>query len=304
MLVHDVAFVDDARPEVGLHHGLRGHDVPETPLHLGVRRAEQLVEAVGLHVGDVRPEGQARHIGGHVVVSHDVLVDCLDLGLAPVQLRDLFEPRQRAALEADHAAVVDVGDHLAAFLIPDRVPGGKAEVRVLRIRHQLAGRIDARPAVEDLQAEEAVRHDRVQIERLAHVVLSLDQDDPGGASVEPRPVHALEELVPELCLPFQAPQLVDVLRVDGRLHFVPLPQRVVRDQLHDVLDDPVFAVQRGQQLVVLRHAGRDVLRRLRQVERPEAQPGGGIREGVHHCSVFLTSAHAAVFLQSGRTVLL
>ena len=304
MLVHDIAFVDDPGAKIGLHHRLRSHDVPETPLHLGVCSAEKLIEAVGLHVGHVCPEGQARHVRRDIVMPDEILVDRLHLGLAPVQLRDLLEPRQAAALEADHAAVVDVGDHLAALFVPDRVPGGKAEVLVLRVGHQLAGRIDACPAVEDLQAEKAVGHDRIEIERLAHVVLPLDQDDPGSASVEPRPVHALQEPVPELRLALQAPQLVDVLRVDGRLNLVPLPQRVVRDQLHDVLDDPVLAVQRGQQLVVLCHAGRDVLRGLHEVKGPEAEPCGGVREGVHHCSVFLTSAHAAVFLQSGRTVLL
>ena len=162
-----VPLVNHARPEVALHDRLRRHQVPEPALHFRVGCPKELVKAFCLHVIDIGPECQGGNIARYVVPADYLAVNRLNLGFPPVKLRYLLYPRQLPPDKADHTAVMHTGSHAPCLIIADRVIRRQAKIRIARIRYKLPFRVNAVPAVEDLHAEEATGHYRIQVQGLA-----------------------------------------------------------------------------------------------------------------------------------------
>ena len=169
-----VPLVDHPGSEVALHHGLRRQCVPEAPLDLRVCGSEQLIQAIGLLVVDIRPECECRNVPGHVVPAGQLLVDCFDLRLTPVLFGHLFHPWKLSADEPDHPTVVHSRHHGPCFIIPNRVEHRKPEVWIFRIRDKLSFRVHSVPTIQNMKSKKASRHDRVKVQRLAHIIMSLD----------------------------------------------------------------------------------------------------------------------------------
>ena len=96
----------------------------------------------------------------------------------------------------------------SGLFIADHVKFRETEIRILRIGYQICFRINAIPPVQDMKSQEASRHDCIQFQWTAHIVVSFDQDHSCGSAIKPPPVHPQEQFLPDLRPPLQAGHLL------------------------------------------------------------------------------------------------
>ena len=181
----------------------------------------------------------------------DVLVDCLHLRLAPVHRGDFFQVWQLSAQKPDDARVMHPCQRVSVFHC-DRVVRGQPKFRVPDIRHQLHVRHNTAPSIQDVQACECSRHDGFQIQWLIHkCLMSTDEDESGCAAVQSSPPQSRIDSILDLGHTLHPVKLCQMLRRDRTGQRKPVFGHVVRDDAHDVLHNPVIAVQAVEQRIVV-----------------------------------------------------
>ena len=240
-----------------------------------------------LQGGDVRLEDQLGNVRGRRAALLQLVLDMLHLAGAPVVLPDGLHARQLPADKAQDARVVDrhrpVVPGVQVYGIAER----EAEVRIVQVLHQLRGRLDALGPVQDQQAPEAVRQEKVHIQRLIQpVLLPADHHHGKGAAVQPRPADRVGDLLLDGVLRLQAGKIVKGFLRQGGVQAVPGPGHVLRGHVDDPHRQPGLPVH-GRQPLRIRGQARAQEGAGGEQGRVLAQEGRGVGVAVRGAPAFL-----------------
>ena len=171
--------------------------------------------------------------------------------------------------------------HGAIGVIGDGVIVRQSEFRIRDIFYQFDGGIYAVPPIKYHEPTEIPWHHEAKVERLGQVIaLPFDNHEPDCPTEETAPLEPLLQFLDQLRLAQFQIDLLQQIRADLCRESDPVLQHVRRNDIDDLPDDPVLAVQGIQQAVVAREPVERVCRPFHEVRRPRPQPRQHIAEGI------------------------